>query len=445
MRCFSDFEKGAVMNQIILFGKYKVISLLGAGGFSKVYLVEHLKLKAYRAMKQVKKAQSDMPDFLKEANLLKNLNHPGIPIIYDYEEDEEYLYLFEEFIEGESLDEFIPQNKNLTMEEILIFGLQLCSILEYLHEQKPDPIVYQDFKPEHVYICKNQVKLVDFGLAVPLNEKNEILDQVYGTKEYCAPEKLALNHLGIVSDIYGAGKMLQYFFSGIEKKKQTIALHQIVEKAIQKDSDKRFQSVEELKKALNQALTDEISMKKEFKKHLIKKIAVGSGQSRIGATHFSIAISSYLNVHGISNCYENQSNAKETERSTEHFLLSSMKSKRHKSFLFSPLEKKKEESIKILDYGFGIKDMMEFLEADVCILLLGSREWELKYSYQLYEKFQFCKNIIFVCNWGDVAAARKIAKRIGHKVYCFPLDANPLCHNDEKEKFFSYMRKKEGW
>lgn len=80
----------------LLFGKYRIISTLGAGSSGTVYLAEHLKLKVYRAIKCIPKdtarntSNFSEEQLLKEACLLKNLNHPGIPLIYDIDEDDHF-------------------------------------------------------------------------------------------------------------------------------------------------------------------------------------------------------------------------------------------------------------------------------------------------------------------------------------------------------------------
>ena len=95
-------------------------------------------------------------DFLSEADLLKNLNHPGIPLIYDIDEDDDFIYMIEEFIQGDSLEDFILHQDYISQELIIEYGIQLCDILDYLHHITPYPILYQDLKPEHIILCGNQ-------------------------------------------------------------------------------------------------------------------------------------------------------------------------------------------------------------------------------------------------------------------------------------------------
>lgn len=105
------------MEHTTLFGKYRIISTLGAGSSSTVYLAEHLILKVYRAIKcipkdTVRRFSAGSEEFpLAEANLLKTLNHPGIPLIYDIDEDEHNIYMIEEFIQGDSLETLVLHQK----------------------------------------------------------------------------------------------------------------------------------------------------------------------------------------------------------------------------------------------------------------------------------------------------------------------------------------------
>ncbi|MEG2351007.1 MAG: protein kinase, partial [Hungatella sp.] len=96
-------EGGVRIESTILFGKYQLGQVIGRGRDGIVYLAEHKELEEYRAIKRVSKTCVEYEQFRREALLLKELHHPGIPIIYDLEEDLEYSYLIEEYLEGDSL------------------------------------------------------------------------------------------------------------------------------------------------------------------------------------------------------------------------------------------------------------------------------------------------------------------------------------------------------
>lgn len=438
------------MNHHLLFDKYMVISVLGTGTTGTVYLVKHQKLKVYRAMKKVKKAQSDMPSFQQEISFLKNLNHPGIPVLFDYEEDMEFYYLFEEYVEGISLDEWVRQGKNVTETHLVWIGLQLCDILSYLHDQRPHPILYQDFKLEHIYFFKETIKLVDFGLAMFWDEQGKENKNFFGTSEFSAPEKIQRGEVGITTDIYGLGKVLWVLYQTLSQESENENLKEVILKAIHKDPRKRFCNMKEFKVALNHAVdgfeTKSRNDKKNVK-YLEKKIAIGASQSRMGATHLSIALCSYFKTQ-MTQVYYKDMQKNFNEEIFYGYTKGKKKTIEFKESLRNKILRKqmdKQTQLTVMDYGYHMEDVTEFLEADMCVIVLGTRPWELEYTYRLCEKLQDAKNIIYICNWGNLLAARQIGRKIGKKVYCFPLDEDPYKNSAKKDTFFSYVQQKEGW
>ena len=115
----------------ILFGKYEILSTLGNGSFGSVYLSRHKFLECYRAIKRLPKQSRDRDTLLNEAQLLKSLSHPGIPTIYDFEEDDDFFYLIEEYVEGESLEEFLLHQSQISLHTFWDISLQLCDIFLY--------------------------------------------------------------------------------------------------------------------------------------------------------------------------------------------------------------------------------------------------------------------------------------------------------------------------
>ena len=97
--------------------------------------------------------------------------------------------MIEEYIQGESLETFVSHQKSISEELIVKLGIQLCDIFTYLHHLSPYPILYQDLKPEHIILCGDQVKLLDFGIASFFTGFGKNF-QLYGTSRYCAPEIL---------------------------------------------------------------------------------------------------------------------------------------------------------------------------------------------------------------------------------------------------------------
>ena len=149
----------------VLFGKYQITGTLGTGRNGTVLLAVHLGLREYRAIKRVRKEQRPGV-FLREAEILKSLRDPGIPVIYDLEEDQNYFYIIEEYLEGHSLSALMKERGSLTRAEIAAYGSELCRILVYLHSLKPNPILHLDLQPKNLMICGGALKLIDFDQAV---------------------------------------------------------------------------------------------------------------------------------------------------------------------------------------------------------------------------------------------------------------------------------------
>ena len=146
----------------ILFGKYQLVRILGQGRSGTVYLAFHKELEEYRAIKRVPKSAACYEQFRKEALLLKRLRHPGIPLVYDLEEDAQYSYLIEEFLEGDSVYDLAAKRGPLNQDEAVAYGIQICGLVHYLHSAEDIPILYLDLQPGNLLVCHGQVKLLDF-------------------------------------------------------------------------------------------------------------------------------------------------------------------------------------------------------------------------------------------------------------------------------------------
>lgn len=125
--------KGEWIRERILFGKYRLLRKLGAGRTGTVWLAVHLGLEEYRAIKCVPKTCADYETFRREALILGELRHPGIPLVYDLEEDQEYSYLVEEYLQGYSLYTLIKNQGTLKEADAVRYGMQICGLVEYIH------------------------------------------------------------------------------------------------------------------------------------------------------------------------------------------------------------------------------------------------------------------------------------------------------------------------
>lgn len=199
----------------IFDGKYKIQRAIGQGGMSRVYLAENINLGTFWAIKEISKKYGKKADLFIEPNILKRLEHPSLPRIFDIIETDENLYIIEDYIDGVSLDKKLEEEKKFSENMVLGWAAQICDVLSYLHNQKPYPIIYRDMKPSNIILTKNgSVKLIDFGIAREFKE-DAGSDTVYlGTMGYAAPEQYGSGQTGVTTDIYSLGITLYHLVTG---------------------------------------------------------------------------------------------------------------------------------------------------------------------------------------------------------------------------------------
>lgn len=156
-----------------------------------------------------------------ESELLKKLNHEGIPTYIGEYKNEEMLCVVREFIQGKSLDkqaEEIP----LTKQQSISIILQLCEILIYLHGQTP-PIIHRDIKPQNIIINdREKISLIDFGISRYYNQTAQVDTFCCGTKYYAAPEQYGFSQTDCRSDIFSLGVLLCWMLTGDVNVQQAI-------------------------------------------------------------------------------------------------------------------------------------------------------------------------------------------------------------------------------
>ncbi|MBO5372188.1 MAG: serine/threonine protein kinase [Lachnospiraceae bacterium] len=429
-----------VIHEILWFGRYRVLSEIGQGAGSTTYLVRHQRLGEYRAVKRISK-QAEFAWQIREADILNHLKHPQIPTVYDIEEDDEYYYIVEEYAEGESLEAVMLQSSFITLDFIYHTIAEVADILEYLHRIKPKPLIYQDLKAEHVIIGKGGVKLIDFGIASFLDETGEKF-QNFGTPEFCAPEKSRYGKISLQTDIYSLGKLLEkLILSSADEKSQ--GLMHIADKATRAEEAERYLTIAQFKSALIQQM--QFSENPVYQKHLLRKIIVAGSQPRVGATHFAISLTTYLNQQKVKTVYQEKTPYKTMQKLIQSGGFAE-EDGLYRRGNFVGIPKYGEgvsvqlpiDAIEVLDYGRDIAQAA-LVKADMFVLVLGSRKWEQDESYLAYEKVKGSENLVLVCNYGDSRLAKRYAADWKERVYCFPLDAEPFCLTKEKERLFGGM------
>ena len=425
-------------------GRYQVLSELGRGSGSIVYLARHQKLGEYRAVKRISKE----PDFawkVREANILNHLNHPQIPRIYDMEEDEEAYYIVEEYAEGESLEAKMLQSSFITLDFICQIITQTADVLDYMHHLQPNPLVYQDLKPEHIIVGKAGVKLIDYGIACcPKETGNKF--QNYGTPGFCAPEKEKGAKISIQTDIYSIGKLLEDLIYA-EGNKTSQCLMQVAKKALDSDLAVRYKTVEEFLSDLSMQMQS--NKNSIYQKHLLTKIVAAGSQPHIGTTHLSIALTQYLNRQNRLAVYREKNTSEHMQMAIHNGIFAKEGGLyRRNNFFGMPAYGEgvevnvPEHAIEILDYGTDLSGALSE-KADLLLLVVGSREWEAMYADFAFKKLKDAKNLSVIVNYGSIRQTKKYAKKYERPVYCFPLDQDPFLMTKEKERLFEGLLEKE--
>jgi serine/threonine protein kinase len=251
----------------ILDGKYEVVRTLGKGGMGVVYLCRNIRLGNFWAIKQVTKGAKNI-DILTEANILKDLCHPGIRRIVDIFYENNNLYMVQDYIEGQTLKEYVKVEGQMETERVCKITSDLCDIISYLHNQNP-AIIYRDIKPSNIMITTSgKVVLIDFGISKVYKIDTEQDTVCAGSNGYAAPEQYGLGKSCVQTDIYGIGMLVYFMINGKnpstgiqplldEGYEDSIDedLKAIIQKCVKIDIKDRYVSVEDLKKELLKVLS----------------------------------------------------------------------------------------------------------------------------------------------------------------------------------------------
>ncbi len=201
-------------------GKYKLLSLLGKGGMSQVYLAEHTLMKRKVAIKVLPanrvKDSTYLERFRIEARAAAKLDHPNIVHAYDIDQDGNTHYLVMEYVEGQDLHIHVKEKGSLDYNTSADYIAQVANGLYHAHEMG---LVHRDIKPANCLLDKKgTVKLLDMGLARLVGDEASLTldnnENVLGTADYLAPEQALNSHTADPrADIYGLGCTLYFLLT----------------------------------------------------------------------------------------------------------------------------------------------------------------------------------------------------------------------------------------
>ena len=240
---------------------YEEIANFNENRKSKVFLVKNIQNNKIYIKKIL--TQYDIKIF----KTIKEMNSLYIPNIYEIIEDDKKLIIIEEFINGLTLREILDKDKKIDEELVIDYMLQLCDVLEKIHNCNP-PIIHRDIKPENIIISNDWVlKLIDFDVSRTYKENENRDTELLGTLEYAAPEQFGFMQTDARTDIYSIGVLINVLITGkVPRIERCIGRFQyIVEKCIKIDPNERYQNIDILKKDIESIKILKNNVEKEDK------------------------------------------------------------------------------------------------------------------------------------------------------------------------------------
>jgi len=250
---------------------YKIIEKLGEGGMGVVYKAHDTKLDRFVALKflphEISLSAEDKARFLQEARAASAVSHANVCVIHDIAEHDGQQFIVMEYVEGKTLRQMVPIQK---VQDALGYAVQIGEALEAAHGKG---VVHRDIKAENIMVnVTNQVKVMDFGLAKLRGSlKLTKTSSTVGTLAYMAPEQIQGGEVDARSDIFSFGVVLYEMLTGhlpfvgeheaammysilnespqpIQKYKPELSseLLHIINRALEKDPEDRYQTVREM-------------------------------------------------------------------------------------------------------------------------------------------------------------------------------------------------------
>lgn len=270
-----------------LGGRYEIEELLGQGGMSAVYKAMDPNLKRVVAVKMIHAHLSGDPGFVmrfeEEATAVAKLRHPNIIQVFDFNHDDDVYYMVLEFVPGETLQDYLKRlnqaERYLPTTQAIEFTTNLCDAIDYAHQRG---LIHRDIKPANVMInVQGEAILMDFGIAKIIGgQQHTATGAVVGTAMYMSPEQIKGEQPDRRTDIYSLGVTLFEMVSGhppfeadsamtlmmmhvndpvpnLRKINPEVpeALVRVINKALAKNPDERYQTAAQMAAALRNVHT----------------------------------------------------------------------------------------------------------------------------------------------------------------------------------------------
>ncbi|MBA3946947.1 MAG: PQQ-binding-like beta-propeller repeat protein [Herpetosiphonaceae bacterium] len=265
----------------LLQNRYLVEGMIGVGGMSLVYRGRDLRFKdvvrpcaikeMFQSAPNSETRQLTIKNFEREAGLLATLNHPAIPKVFDFFEEQGKIYLILELVAGWDLESTLERHGGpLTEAQVGGWAMQICDVVTYLHLHEPEPIIFRDMKPSNVIVTPDdRIVLIDFGIARVL-QPNQRKGTMIGTEGYAPPEQ----YRGIADprgDVYALGATMHHLLTNCDPRTETpftfqerpvrhfnplvsLEMEAVIMQTLHYDPEQRPQTMGEFKALLQQVL-----------------------------------------------------------------------------------------------------------------------------------------------------------------------------------------------
>ena len=196
------------------FGNYRLVRLLGQGGYAEVYLGQHLRLNQQAAIKVLYAhlTEAEAEHVYQEAQTISTLVHPSIIRVFDYDVQDGVPFLVMDYAPNGSLRRRYPKGSPVPLPQIVYWVKQVADALQYAHEQR---LIHRDVKPENMLLGPREgVLLSDFGVATVVHSSASLSTQsAMGTLAYMAPEQIE-GHPRAASDQYALAVVVYEWLCG---------------------------------------------------------------------------------------------------------------------------------------------------------------------------------------------------------------------------------------
>lgn len=262
-------------------GRYRILDVLGQGAMGVVYKASDDRINRTVAIKTLQ-IRADMTEaqikefrerFFHEAQFAGRLSHPNVVTIYDVQEEGDLSYIAMEYVDGTTLEKMLNAKTNLPLDKTIDILMQVCDGLTYAHRFG---VIHRDIKPGNIIVSHDgTAKIMDFGIAKVTTSTRTVIGTILGTPGYMSPEQITGKSVDYRSDIFSVGTVMYELFTGEKAftgKNMTEIMYKVVNdnppppttlnstlpamlsnivmKALKKNPDKRYASIEELARHL---------------------------------------------------------------------------------------------------------------------------------------------------------------------------------------------------